>query len=360
MAKNYYDILGVPRTANEAEIKQAYRALAKQYHPDKNPDNKPAEEYFKLVNDAYNVLSDAYQRETYDLSLEVAQAPPQQPTASQARYHPPAYYTYQAQRSDAQHESYTYSKETKIKAGIFVAGIIILVFGFTLGVQYFAAEHYYQEGVAFYEAGNSMAALNSLDLALRDFGMRNQQAAKIATTITLYKYNEPEAALTYAEWGLKFAETPATKANFYYWKGLCSRRLSHYPVAIYCFQKVNELQPGNDSALVQLGEIYAYTMRNYAKGIGYFNQVSPAYTNQHASLFGMGYCHYHQKNYLGALNNFQQYTQLQPDDPRGHYILGLSKIKLDQNSSACADFQRAKDLGMSDAQVILFEYCHNG
>jgi molecular chaperone DnaJ len=64
--KDYYAILGVPRNATEKEIKQAYRRLARKYHPDVNPGNKEAEEKFKEISEAYEVLSDKEKREKYD------------------------------------------------------------------------------------------------------------------------------------------------------------------------------------------------------------------------------------------------------------------------------------------------------
>jgi DnaJ-class molecular chaperone len=64
--KDYYHILGVGQKASVDEIKKAYRALAKKYHPDANPNNKAAEEKFKEISEAYYVLSDAKKRQEYD------------------------------------------------------------------------------------------------------------------------------------------------------------------------------------------------------------------------------------------------------------------------------------------------------
>ena len=64
--KDYYKILGVSKDADEKSIKKAYRKLAREYHPDMNPDNPQAEDKFKDVNEAYEVLSDSEKRQMYD------------------------------------------------------------------------------------------------------------------------------------------------------------------------------------------------------------------------------------------------------------------------------------------------------
>ena len=64
--KDFYEVLGVSKTASEAEIKKAYRKLAKKYHPDSNPNDAVAAERFKEINEAYDALSDPEKKKLYD------------------------------------------------------------------------------------------------------------------------------------------------------------------------------------------------------------------------------------------------------------------------------------------------------
>src|SRR5262249_21966001 len=66
MPRDYYEVLGLKREATEADIKKAHRRLARQFHPDRNPGDKQAEERFKEVQEAYDVLSDKNKRAQYD------------------------------------------------------------------------------------------------------------------------------------------------------------------------------------------------------------------------------------------------------------------------------------------------------
>jgi DnaJ-class molecular chaperone len=67
--KNFYQILGIERTATSDEIKKVYRRLSMKYHPDKNPGNKKSEEMFKEINEANEILSDSGKRQVYDNNL---------------------------------------------------------------------------------------------------------------------------------------------------------------------------------------------------------------------------------------------------------------------------------------------------
>ncbi|HTC22328.1 MAG TPA: DnaJ domain-containing protein, partial [bacterium] len=64
--KDYYELLGVSKAASAEDLKKAYRTMAKKFHPDANPNNKEAEDKFKEINEAYEILSDPQKKTAYD------------------------------------------------------------------------------------------------------------------------------------------------------------------------------------------------------------------------------------------------------------------------------------------------------
>lgn len=111
--KNYYIILEVKSTATFEEIKSAYRLLAKKYHPDKNIGNKAAEEYFKEVQEAYGILSNAEKRRKYDLKIAhgTRTQPQQKANAGGPQYTGNAYQFAQQQAQYRQQQAYAQAQK---------------------------------------------------------------------------------------------------------------------------------------------------------------------------------------------------------------------------------------------------------
>lgn len=112
---NYYIVLGIDNTASFEEIKVAYRVLAKKYHPDKNPNNKAAEDFFKLVQEAYTILSNSAKRKKYDLNFNYFSSQ-KQSTNNYRGYAGNAYqYAQQEAHYKKQHQNNTAKKNIPYK-----------------------------------------------------------------------------------------------------------------------------------------------------------------------------------------------------------------------------------------------------
>jgi len=136
---NYYEILGVQKTATQEEIKKAYRNLAFKYHPDRNPDNPAAEEKLKQINAAYDVLGDEAKRKNYDLGGSYSENAYQQNNsynnAYQNAWNQNAYNNYRQYRyTYSQSNQYEQQEEQRERTrsewfGVFAGKLVQTLFG---------------------------------------------------------------------------------------------------------------------------------------------------------------------------------------------------------------------------------------
>ena len=112
MKRDYYEVLGVAKGASEGEIKKAYRKLALEWHPDRNKSSE-AEEKFKKINEAYEILSDAKKKQAYDQFGHAAFAPGAGPFGAGARTYArrqgPFTYTYTTTRGGSPFANFDFS-----------------------------------------------------------------------------------------------------------------------------------------------------------------------------------------------------------------------------------------------------------
>ncbi len=157
---NYYDILGVPKNATADEIKKAYRTLAFKYHPDRNQGNAAAEEKFKQISAAYDVLGDEAKRRQYDMGSYSESAYSNTGSQSQQQYQRQYQYTYsnpfgdenfwewfnnaqfrsrnqQAQNTQQQYSHYNYTQEENQNRGSYFSTFILKVLQTLVGFTFF-------------------------------------------------------------------------------------------------------------------------------------------------------------------------------------------------------------------------------
>ena len=135
--KNYYIILGVAKTASAEEIKSAYRELAKKYHPDKNQENKAAEEYFKEIQQAYTVLSNHEKRRVYDLKSSGNFSQQQSRSQTQYTQYTGNAYQYAQQQAQQKQQFYTAKKSQEQKPDKSENYQILVSIGIALVLLYF-------------------------------------------------------------------------------------------------------------------------------------------------------------------------------------------------------------------------------
>lgn len=360
---DYYVILSISRQASQDEIRMAYRQKAKEYHPDLHPEIPQYEELFKLVNEAYSVLSDEQLRAVYD--FKIATYTSQEETSSPAPVYTQTTSTTQPQKGHASSKNwyntrYQYSKKVKLQGLAFITLVLLVVIGGPISMEIYTAERDFEEGMDYYNQGNFFAALNKFDLAMRDVGLRNTEACSLSCLILIYNYREYSAALRYIERGLDYAETPELTATFLYWKGLVLSEMGQAEVALASYQESAKIMQQPDSTLIQIGTLYAYDLRLYDKGLEYFDKIEDAASYVAEIEFGRGYCHYHQGLYLDAITDFQKVVKTRPANGAAFLMMGMAKFKVDQNEGGCADLQTALRLGVRAAYGAIQKKCEAG
>ena len=212
---DYYDILGINPNATSGQIKVAYRRLALQYHPDKNPENKLAEQRFIEVAEAYDVLSNPVKRDRYDRGLKVDLDEDFEEFRTHRRPPPPHfYYKYKPEKK-------VYSRRDYMYATAAVTAIIAVAVIFPIYLLQITSEKYFNKAVSLYLAGKYYSALHNVDLSIKDLSSTNDEACALASVILVHKLNKYDYALKYIEKGLDYNPGDSLESEFHYLKGIC-------------------------------------------------------------------------------------------------------------------------------------------
>lgn len=346
MSENYYDILGISADASQEEIREAYRRMAKKYHPDANPDNPESEERFKQVNEAYRTLSDLHKRTMYHLSLDDDQYYEQQ-RRTQARQY----------RYEPQNEKKGFTRRAYVLGGLFVVVLIAVVVGANYYLIQTGTAKKYREGVDFYRNQNYSLALASLDESIQIFGSYNAEAALLASEILITKLDQYSMALTYIKKGLRYHENEEQKARLLYLKGLAHKFLNEHEAAIDSFEQSLQITASsNDSALFFLGVIFNHRLSDHKKAVNYLTRALELNDNFTEAHLERGFAFQQLGKHTEAIRDFRIYLDTFRE-PSAFFLKAKSEIALENYQAACGDLRQALGKEAPEAEKLMNRYC---
>ena len=404
--KDYYKILGLDRGASSEEVKNAYKTLALKYHPDRNKGSKFTEEQFKNINEAYQILSDEYKKEKYDLVQAYSK--------KSSHYQPFQTYTNTSKEERPYYERYgkfdwrntpRYAKARVYKIDknyyrIQRYTIVVLLLAFILGTSGNAIFDHYEEKRVQEEIINIQNQLQQAEQFFNKgeydstfqiiLGLIQQYPAE-----SEYSRYRNEYVIKINDRGRDFyfqqdyihalAELNAAKdyirnqdLNIWLMIGECHKALKSYQKAIDAFDYVFIREPENIELASQIGDLYL-TMNDKENALSYFTLAKNIFKQRQSSIYGKAFelvikpnlldtAYFHIFKKRGQLNyELSEYNEAATDYNwaiflNSEYISGYGLraecwLKLGNTYRACLDWREAYQQGDRSVLSKIRQYC---
>lgn len=390
--QDYYEALGVDRTASQAQIKVAFKKMAMRYHPDRNPGNRQAEETFKFLNEAYHTLSDPVKRSRYDSRFHIITE-----ELNEAYWQEIRRKRYQQWR-ETRDSHYRLDKNYfKIQGLAFL--VFLLIAGFCFAVINTA--HYYvrQQQMEKWRANslqlkqvnglfgmgkfhdaftmiNTMEENDPLDFRF-GFVRDSLVAALRQQADEKYKQKDFRSAVSHYI-VLKNYEHPVryeTLENM----SMCQYYLGNFRESLEALKHLHNQQPGNLGLVYKIALINLEKLDNAQEALQYFTigkklfkeNLSRVYGNAfqvvmnpqdvpdiYFSIFrGRALSNLKVGNFAEAVTDCNWAIFLRPDYSEGYYLRAVANINANAYGIACDDIDKAKELGSKEASSLGTKYC---
>lgn len=360
--QNHYQVLGVSMHATEAEIKSAYKKLAMKYHPDRNQGSKFHEEHFKRIAEAYQVLSDKYSRDIYDLKLfaDAARRQNAKPDivdgfagAGDRVYGSGGYYAKRSQQSRRDKYAYRPAKEPEKEQPAWYTRahfIVILFWGFAsiLMAGYWLNSTYNQmKAEEALKRGDFVTAL--------DYNPNYADAYVFKTRLLMQDPNPDfEQVLYTIGQAIKKAEHPTH--DMYAIRGLAFAKTGAIDLAVDDYKQAISMNDSIETYWLDLGKLYAYEVKEIELAMPLLKKVIEANTSPERlfdAYLAAAYGHMYNRNLNEAINFFSKAGDLPQADAELFYQRGNCYHLNGNHDEACKDWKKAETLGSDFATIQL-------
>ncbi len=379
MAVTLYDILGVSPSASAAEIKTAYKNLAKKYHPDKNPGSVWHEEQFKKINHAYQVLSDTYQKRIYDYRLEYELYNRHKTTVNHKPKPSPQYTQQRTQQRPAQKKTSSYKKApdsgqyskdetfydpknlSEKKLNLLVVSYYIIAIAL-LGLYYeyqdnlktqelFEKAQAYEQKEQYFNALGTYNAILALDI-------KNAEAYEKRALVKLKIEWEPYDILHDFNAAVELSGKPSPTLLFE--RSKCLMSMQQYDLALKDLEDLlktkSETFSHKDSAYFYKAEIN-FLYKNYPQAISNYTAFIKTHPNSGEAHSNRAFCYYETKIYKAAVYDYNFSIQWQPENAEYYFYRAFAKFALKDSVNACKDLHDSFLLGYSEAGEVKENIC---
>ncbi len=382
---NYYDLLGLTKTATIQEIKSAYKKNALKFHPDRNSNTQNpeetqlAEERFKIINEAYQVLSDPFKRANYDGQLEYEKARRQE---YYKQYTSSGNYSSNNSNYQSKSNSTHQKKQTNPnKQPILVFGkteiYIVLGFALMFVVAYFMMNIMTNYSYNTYiEKAQTALKNQNLEEAyhfLSEAKVQKEQDAEInflLGKIQLEYEKNYSDAIDYFKKALSYSEKDDKEARIKYHNAMADTYflMNEYYLAIEEYKIVGSLGDYNQKILMNIADLYLQKLKDYDKASLYFDKIIEKEPDLVEPYIGKAVAKLQAKDYQAMGQLLDKAIKINPKNSYLWYYKGFyfwekpvlqtnQEIKENNKKNACESWKIALNYGNQDAQNPLNQYC---
>jgi curved DNA-binding protein CbpA len=361
--KSYYEILELKNYASNADIKKAFKRLALLYHPDKNPDNKIAEELFKEINEAYQILSNELTKSRYDQLLALGYHHSQLKNG---------FFNKEQDKSNIEEEERFAAKQAAWREhlrrktektpydvsnvqGVFFAVLFIAYcFAFTNTMIDSFSRMQYLWAVKAVENKQYKKALEHLEVSMAA-DHRFTKSYALAAKIEVEQFKHYATAIPILTHAIHYM--PILHTEYYYQRGVAFCHLGETRAAKADFNVMLRYYPDSLALKKEIANHYYYTLQNDGLSEAMFVEIIKKDAKNETLAINLGDISLRKKNYQVAINYYEMAIKNGNKSAETYSKQGMCYLDLQNIPKACETWQKAKQINPKIKNDILELFC---